>query len=83
VAKHYPLRLRIQDPADPRTAGLPDLSSSNIADMTDGLPPFVDDGFAWHVVRRAEGCTIWRRISLNLLSPSAGARLAIKQERHQ
>jgi hypothetical protein len=33
-------------------------------DMDDGqpLPPLIEDGLAWHVVRRAAGCTLWRRI---------------------
>jgi hypothetical protein len=37
--------------------------------MADGqpLPPLIEDGIAWHVVRRAGGRTTWRRI---FLSPS-------------
>ena len=36
------------------------------SDMPDGqaLPPFIEDGVVWHVVRRANGRTTWRRIQL-------------------
>jgi hypothetical protein len=36
------------------------------ADMDDGqaLPPFIDDGVVWHVVRRMAEHTLWRRIFL-------------------
>jgi hypothetical protein len=36
------------------------------ADMADGqpLPPLIEDGVAWHVVRRANGRTTWRRLLL-------------------
>jgi hypothetical protein len=36
------------------------------ADMADGqpLPPLIEDGIVWHVVRRANGCTVWRRVYL-------------------
>ena len=42
-------------------------------DMADGqpLPPLIEDGVAWCVVRRANGSTLWRRLSL---SPSGGGR---------
>jgi len=38
-------------------------------DMEDGqsLPPIIEDGVIWHVVRRTDGCTTWRRL---FLSPS-------------
>jgi hypothetical protein len=41
--------------------------------MADGqpLPPLIEDGVAWCVVRRADGYTLWRRLSL---SPSVGDR---------
>ena len=37
------------------------------ADMADGqpLPPFMEDGVVWCVVRRQHGRTRWRRIFLN------------------
>ena len=43
------------------------------ADMDDGqpLPPFVEDGVAWCVVRRQHGCTLWRRITLQTKQPDA------------
>jgi hypothetical protein len=36
------------------------------ADMVDGqpLPPLIEDGVVWHVVRRSNRRTTWRRISL-------------------
>lgn len=36
------------------------------ADMADGqpLPPLIEDGVVWHVVRRANGRTTWRRLLL-------------------
>ena len=36
------------------------------ADMADGqpLPPLIEDGRVWHVVHRADGRTIWRRLFL-------------------
>jgi hypothetical protein len=36
------------------------------ADMADGqpLPPYMDDGVVWCVVRRQRGRTLWRRIIL-------------------
>jgi len=36
------------------------------ADMTDGqpLPPLIEDGVVWHLVKRANGCTTWRRLFL-------------------
>jgi hypothetical protein len=42
------------------------------ADMADGqpLPPFIEDGCAWHLVRRADGRTLWRRIFLSSSSVS-------------
>jgi hypothetical protein len=46
-----------------------------IADMADGqpLPPLIEDNIVWHVVRRADGYTIWRRL---FLSTSPVLRLA-------
>jgi hypothetical protein len=40
------------------------------ADMADGqpLPPLIEEGIAWHVVRRAGGRTTWRRIFLSTFS---------------
>jgi hypothetical protein len=49
------------------------------ADMADGqpLPPFIEDGCAWHLVRRADGRTLWRRIFLSSsVSPVIGWRTA-------
>jgi hypothetical protein len=36
------------------------------SDMDDGqpLPPLIEDGLVWHVVRRAAGSTLWRQIFL-------------------
>jgi hypothetical protein len=36
------------------------------ADMPDGqaLPPLIENGVPWRVVRRADGCTLWRRLFL-------------------
>jgi hypothetical protein len=44
--------------------------------MDDGqpLPPLIEDGVAWHVVRRANGRTIWRRLFLKPSPVTAGAR---------
>ena len=44
-------------------------------DMEDGqsLPPIIEDGVIWHVVRRTDGCTTWRRL---FLSPFSRRRLA-------
>jgi hypothetical protein len=57
---------------------------ADTADMDDGqpLPPFIDDGVVWRVVRRMAGRTLWRRILLagtgahavpQLCSPHCGA----------
>jgi hypothetical protein len=46
------------------------------ADMDDGqpLPPLIEDGVAWHAVRRIDGRTTWRRISLaNQTNAAIGA----------
>jgi hypothetical protein len=45
------------------------IEHSVTANMPDGqsLPPFIEDGVVWHVVRRTDGCTTWRRL---FLSPS-------------
>jgi hypothetical protein len=62
----------------PNTASLASASSATpalciehavTADMANGqpLPPYIEDGVVWHVVRRANGRTTWRRI---FLSPS-------------
>jgi hypothetical protein len=47
------------------------------SDMPDGqpLPPFIEDGLIWRVVRRADGRTLWRRLLLNS-SPVTGWRTA-------
>jgi hypothetical protein len=44
--------------------------------MDDGqpLPPLIEDGVAWHVVRRADARTLWRRLSL--ISPVTDWRAA-------
>jgi hypothetical protein len=41
------------------------------ADMDDGqpLPPFIEDGVIWCVVRRQHGRTLWRRILLTTEQP--------------
>jgi hypothetical protein len=46
------------------------------ADMADGqpLPPFIEDRIVWHLVRRADGRTLWRRIFLSPSLVTAGAR---------
>jgi hypothetical protein len=40
-------------------------------DMDDGqpMPPWIEDGIVWHIVRRADGLTQWRRISLSAFLP--------------
>ena len=58
------------------------------ADMNDGqpLPPFIEDGRVWHVVSRADGRTLWRRLFLTSSSSPVivGARRRrIKHERLQ
>lgn len=56
------------------------------ADMDDGqpLPPFIEDGYVWHVVRRAGGRTLWRCLFLKLLPLSTGARRReIRHKRHK
>lgn len=47
------------------------IEHSITADMADGqsLPPYTDDGVVWHVVRRIDGRTLWRRIFLSSSSP--------------
>jgi hypothetical protein len=42
------------------------IEHSVTVDMADGqpLPPLVEDGVVWHVVRRANGRTMWRRLLL-------------------
>jgi hypothetical protein len=49
------------------------IEHSTTADMPDGqaLPPFIDDGGVWHLVRRADGHTLWRRISITSAPASA------------
>ena len=41
------------------------------ADLDDGqlLPPFIEDGLVWRVVRRADGRTLWRRLETTLRTP--------------
>jgi hypothetical protein len=36
-------------------------------DMDDGqpLPPLIEDGSTWHLVHRADGRTLWRRLLLS------------------
>jgi hypothetical protein len=50
-------------------------------DMDDGqpLPPFIEDRIVWHVVRRADGRTIWRRLYLKT-KPSHVAAGAQRRE---
>jgi hypothetical protein len=52
-------------------------------DMDDGqsLPPYIDDGVVWHVVRRANGHTVWRRIFLNPSFVTPGAASPEDQSR--
>jgi hypothetical protein len=40
---------------------------ADTVDMPDGqpLPPYIDDNVVWHVVRRADAWTRWRRIRLS------------------
>jgi hypothetical protein len=47
------------------------IEHSITADMADGqpLPPYTEDGVVWHVVRRTDGRTLWRRIFLSSSSP--------------
>src|SRR5262249_27917785 len=42
------------------------IEHSITADMADGQPlaPYTDAGVVWHVVRRADGRTTWRRLFL-------------------
>jgi hypothetical protein len=42
------------------------IEHATTADMDDGqpLPPFIEDGVIWHVARRSNNKTVWRRISL-------------------
>jgi hypothetical protein len=42
------------------------IEHSITADLADGqpLPPLIEDGHVWHVVRRADSRTIWRRLFL-------------------
>lgn len=60
----------------PNTPSLASASSQTLAlciehvvtaDMDDGqqLPPLIEDGFRWHVVHRAKGSTLWRRVFLS------------------
>jgi hypothetical protein len=48
-------------------------------------PPFIEDGIVWHVVRRANGKTAWRRLFLKSSPSLLGAqRRRIKHdERHK
>jgi hypothetical protein len=78
-------RNRGQRPMRPAaTSATPTLlvEHSMTADMTDGqpLPPPSDCGVVWHVVRRDDSHTLWRRIFLSLpsatrLDPGAGGAL--------
>jgi hypothetical protein len=55
------------------------IKHSVTADMDDGqpLPPFIEDGCAWHLVRRADSRTLWRRIFLSFsVSPVIDWRTA-------
>jgi hypothetical protein len=47
------------------------------ADMDDGqpLPPFIEDGVVWCVVRRQHGRTLWRRITLQATNQSVAVTL--------
>lgn len=46
-------------------------------DMEDGqpLPPLIEDGVVWRVVRRGDGRTLWRRLFISS-SPVTGWRPA-------
>jgi hypothetical protein len=50
-------------------------------DMDDGqaLPPLIEDGVVWHVVRRANGRTLWRSLHLKM-KPSRIAAGAQRRE---
>jgi hypothetical protein len=54
------------------------------ADMDDGqpLPPFFEDGRPWHLVRRAGGRSLWRRLFLGECASSTAAPPS-KQPRHR
>jgi hypothetical protein len=53
------------------------IEHSVTANMDDGqpLPPLIEDGFGWHVVRRAGSHTLWRRLFLSS-SPVTDGRAA-------
>lgn len=52
-------------PTDPGVSLIIELVDT--ADMPDGqpLPPYIDGDVVWHVVRRADARTCWRRIRLS------------------
>lgn len=54
------------------------IEHSVTADMADGqpLPPYTDDGIVWHVARRTNGRTLWRRLVISSSSPLAEWRAA-------
>jgi hypothetical protein len=49
------------------------IEHTTTADMDDGqpLPPFMEDGVLWCVVRRQHSRTLWRRITLQTAEQSA------------
>jgi hypothetical protein len=51
------------------------------SDMDDGqpLPPLIEDGTVWHVVRRRSGRTLWRSLYLKI-KPSHVAAGAQRRE---
>jgi hypothetical protein len=54
-------------------------------DLADGqpLPPFMEDGVVWCVVRRQHGRTLWRRITLQATNQSVAATLDGGLQRNQ
>ena len=87
--------LHVERPATPvnrRKFGL-SIEHAVTADIADGqpLPPFIEDDVIWHVVRRADGPTLWRRISLTnqltlrsvLRGPTRGVHCVAQRMKHQ
>jgi hypothetical protein len=58
---------RLTEPHRRRQALTIAIEHAVTADMADGqpLPPLIESGVPWRVVRRADGRTLWRRLFLS------------------
>jgi hypothetical protein len=60
-----------------------DIQHAVTADMPDGqaLPPLIENGVPWRVVRRADGRTLWRRLFLATSAVTAWRTASVDQTR--